>query len=484
VQTRLTLHGIISVLVVPIILENQFWGFTSYEDCVNERVFTKDEEAIIQSGTLLLANAMARYIMTNNLIVAREEALSSTRAKSAFLATMSHEIRTPLNAIIGLTEIQMQNQLPVDTGMDLEQIHNSGSTLLAIINAMLDISKIEAGSFELIPLEYDVPSLVNDTVQLNIVHIGSKPITFKTYIDSTIPNKLFGDELRIKQIMNNLLSNAFKYTKSGRVEFTLKCEKLAPVVPLDTREQINLFIEVSDSGIGIKEEDIDKIFSEYSQLDTRANRKIEGTGLGLSIAKKLVEMMGGTIGVKSEYGKGSIFTVRILQDVSEKTPIGEKTARSLEKLRFNTDKKDKIKNLVRSDLSYARVLVVDDVQTNLDVARGLMLPYKLTIDCVLSGRDAIDRVQKEDVHYNAIFMDHMMPEMDGVEATQIIRKINTDYAKTVPIIALTANAISGNEKKFLSSGFNAFISKPIDIMRLNTILNQYVRDKTQEKKVE
>jgi CheY-like chemotaxis protein/nitrogen-specific signal transduction histidine kinase len=404
---------------------------------------------------------------------AKEAAETASKAKSAFLATMSHEIRTPLNAIIGLSEIQLQKVLPEDTYLDLEKIYNSGSTLLGIINDILDISKIEAGTFELIPEEYDTPSLINDTVQLNIVRIGSKPITFKLNVDDTLPARLFGDELRVKQVLNNILSNAFKYTKAGTVTLQVRWEKQGG--------DAAVIFAVSDTGQGIRRDDIDKLFSEYSQLDTRANRKIEGTGLGLSITKRLVEMMNGTIGVESEYGSGSVFTVRIRQKIINGKPIGKEVAENLMSFRLIETRRSRNKNLVRVRMPYGKVLVVDDVATNLDVARGLMLPYGLTIDCVLSGPEAIEKVRKEDVKYDVIFMDHMMPGMDGIEAARIIRsEIGTEYAKTVPIIALTANALAGNEEMFLSSGFDAFIAKPIDIMRLDVILNQWVRDRQSE----
>jgi CheY-like chemotaxis protein len=238
---------------------------------------------------------------------------------------------------------------------------------------------------------------------------------------------------------------------------------------------------VSDTGQGIRKEDISKLFSEYSQLDTKANRKIEGTGLGLSITKRLVEMMDGTIAVESEYGAGSTFTVRLRQKIIDERPIGQEVAENLMSFRLIETRRSRSKNLVRTRMPYGRVLVVDDVATNLDVAKGLMLPYGLTIDCVLGGQEAIDKIRKEEVRYDAVFMDHMMPGMDGIEATRIIRnEIGTEYAQTVPIIALTANALAGTEEMFLRSGFNAFIAKPIDIMRLDVLLNQWVRDKQTE----
>jgi PAS domain S-box-containing protein len=437
-----------------------------------QRIYTTNTTAMRDKSGKVEGIMILFHDVTETL-KAKETAEAASKAKSAFLATMSHEIRTPLNAIIGLSEIQLQKDLPEEVLGDLEKIYSSGSTLLGIINDILDISKIEAGNLELIPVEYDTPSLINDTVQLNIVRIGSKPITFKLNIDDTIPAKLFGDELRVKQVLNNILSNAFKYTREGTVTLQIRWEKQG--------DDACMIFTVSDTGQGIKAEDIGKLFSEYSQLNTRANRKIEGTGLGLSITKRLVEMMNGTISVESEYGLGSTFTVRLRQGIVDPRPIGREVTENLRSFRLIETKRSRGKNLVRAHMSYGKVLVVDDVPTNLDVARGLMLPYGLTIDCVLGGQEAIDKIRKEEVKYDMIFMDHMMPGMDGIEAAKIIRsEIGTDYAKAVPIIALTANALAGNEEMFLASGFNGFLAKPIDIFKLDGTLNQWVRDKQTE----
>jgi signal transduction histidine kinase/CheY-like chemotaxis protein len=408
------------------------------------------------------------------VVQSKLEAEAANRSKTSFLATMSHEIRTPLNAIIGLSEIELQRELPRDAHVDLEKIYNSGSSLLAIINDILDISKIEAGSFSLVPVEYDSSSLINDTIQLNIVRIGSRPVEFELEIDETLPARLHGDEGRVKQILNNLLSNAFKYTEKGKVILRIQWE---------VRDQdLMLIFTVEDTGRGIKKEDLGKLFSEYSQLDVQENRKIEGTGLGLSITKKLLDMMEGTIRVESEYGKGSVFTVRVRQGIAAPEPLGRKMVENLKTFKYREDQRKPGKTIVRSWMPYGKVLVVDDVATNIDVARGLMLPYGLNIDGVSSGRVAVDLVRDGRVRYDAIFMDHMMPGMDGIEATRIIRnEIGTEYAKTVPIIALTANALAGNEKMFLDNGFNDFISKPVDLKLLDNLLNHWIRDRQSEK---
>ncbi|MDR3147844.1 MAG: PAS domain-containing protein, partial [Treponema sp.] len=335
------------------------------------RIYTTNTTAMRDKSGKVEGVMILFHDMTETLR-AKEAAEAASKAKSAFLATMSHEIRTPLNAIIGLSEIQLQNELPESTYADLEKIYNSGSTLLGIINDILDISKIEAGNFELIPENYDTPSLINDTVQLNIVRIGSKSITFRLNIDDTLPARLFGDELRVKQVLNNILSNAFKYTKAGVVTLQVRWERQG--------SDAELIFAVSDTGQGIRKEDIGKLFSAYSQLDTGANRKIEGTGLGLSITKWLVEMMNGTIEVESEYGWGSTFTVRLHQRIIDDTPIGKEVAENLMSFRFIETRRSRSKNLIRVRMPYGKVLVVDDVATNLDVAKGLMLPYGLTID--------------------------------------------------------------------------------------------------------
>jgi signal transduction histidine kinase/CheY-like chemotaxis protein len=409
-------------------------------------------------------------------------AKSASEAKSHFLANMSHEMRTPLNAVIGFAELELgkekegESTYPDGTRESLEKIYSSGVTLLGLINDILDISKIESGKFELVPVNYDMPSLLNDTVVLNIVRIGSKPIVFKLDIDENLPARLFGDELRIKQIFNNLLSNAFKYTREGEVILRIRCEQ--------DNEGVWMNFSVSDTGMGIKEEDVGKLFGEYNQVDTKSNRHIEGTGLGLAITKRMVEMMNGTISVASEYGKGTTFTVRILQGFISEAFIGKELAENLMEFRYIMTRRDRNKHLTRVHIPYARVLVVDDVATNLDLARGIMKPYGMTVDCAGSGRAAVEMVRKGEPRYNAVFMDHMMPGMDGIEAVRIIRnEIDSDYARNVPIIALTANAIIGNEKLFLNNGFQDFLTKPIDIMKMNDSINRWVRDKKLEKEL-
>jgi len=435
------------------------------------RRFSDMYQQLEKSNTML---EMAVQERTVELEKQTEIAIQANRAKSQFLATMSHEIRTPLNAVIGLSEIELRKNLHESSRDNIVQIYQSGSSLLGIINDILDISKIEAKSFELIPVEYETASLLSDTVMLNRVRIASKPIVFALEISGDFPLMLVGDELRIKEVLNNLLSNAIKYTKEGSVTLSVAWESLS-----GRENEVLLRFRVRDTGIGIRKEDIWKLFSGYTQLDTRANRYIEGTGLGLEITKKLVEMMGGSIAVESEYGSGSVFTVEIIQGIADYKPIGEETADKLRSFNYTADMKED--TIARSWMPYGKVLVVDDLPVNLQIARGLLEPYGLLVDSTVSGQEAIEMIKAENPRYDLVLMDHMMPEMDGIEAVRIIREeADSEYGRNVPIIALTANALVGNSEMFMSRGFNGFISKPVNIFQLDEALNKFVRDKSRE----
>jgi len=400
---------------------------------------------------------------------AKEHAIEANKAKSGFLARVSHELRTPMNAILGIAEIQMQNEyLPLDAQEALEKIYDSGYMLLNLINDILDLSKIEADKLELIPVKYDVPSLINDTVYLNIMKFNSKPIEFFLDIDTNLPLTLLGDELRIKQILNNLLSNAFKYTDQGKVILSFKAEQIKNDALL-----VMFIIRVSDTGQGMTKEQINMLFGEYARFNNEANRRIEGTGLGMNITKHLVKMMGGEISVESEPGIGSIFTVRIPQGKADDCVLGKELAEDLRN--FHNEKKIRIKKspqISRDYMPYGKVLVVDDVETNLYVAKGLLSPYGLSVETALSGFEAIEKIKKG-ACYDIIFMDHFMPKMDGIETVKKIREL--EYKN--PIIALTANALIGQSDMFLVNSFIGFISKPIDIRQLNFWLNKLIRDK-------
>ncbi len=406
---------------------------------------------------------------SSRLEAAVADAKAANEAKSSFLAHMSHEIRTPLNAVIGLGELTLEDKgLSREAASNLEKICGAGSTILGIVNDILDISKIESGKFEIYPARYETPSLINDIATLNIVRIGEKPIEFRLSVDEHLPGALYGDDLRIKRIFSNLLSNAFKYTHAGVVEWRISFER--------DGDAVWLVSSVRDTGIGIRPEDMPTLFAEYNQVDMASNRKIGGTGLGLAITLRLAEMMDGSVSVESEYGKGSTFSVRLRQMLASGEPIGKVAAENLMRLRYSDAKRSRNAQLTRAKLPHARVLVVDDVVTNLDVVRGMMKPYGMKIDCATGGRQAVEMIRAEKRRYNAVFMDHMMPGMDGMEATRIIREeIGTEYARAIPIIALTANAIVGAEEMFLRCGFQDFISKPIDMAKLDAVLRRWVR---------
>jgi signal transduction histidine kinase/CheY-like chemotaxis protein len=402
---------------------------------------------------------------TRELKIQTQLAERASKAKTEFLARMSHEIRTPLNVIIGLADVELRTGSGGGAGEYLKEIRDSGSVLLAIINDLLDISKIESGHLELIPVEYNLRDLLRDSVKMNLFRIASKPIRFEADIQPSLPRRLYGDETRIKQILNNLLSNAGKYTEAGKISLRSWGEI--------TGRDLALYFSVEDTGRGIGEDDLGALFSEYRRFEKEADPNIEGTGLGLSITKRLAEMMGGRITVQSTRRKGSVFTVWILQKIVDSAPVGEvdilDTSGGGQKIR------EELPRLVYFQNPEAAVLVVDDMAANLKVAQGLLRPYGMKISCILSGRQAVNLIREGRIKYDLIFMDHMMPELDGIETVRIIRdEIGSEYAKTVPIIALTANAIVGNEKMFLENGFQGFLSKPIDLIKLDEILRTWL----------
>jgi len=397
-----------------------------------------------------------------------EMAEESSNAKSDFLAKMSHEIRTPMNAILGITEIQLQDDtVPQVTKDALERIYHSANLLLGIINDILDLSKIEAGRLDLVPVQYDIASFIHDTVQLNMMRYETKPIEFKLKVDENIPAFLYGDELRIKQILNNLLSNAFKYTNEGMIIL-----EVAVNPPNEGHFGVTMVFTISDTGQGMTEEQVKLLGSKYARFNAEANRKTEGTGLGMNITRNLIELMRGDLQIRSIPGMGSTFTVLLPQESRNSEPIGKELAENLMQLNFISTTKSRSVQIKREYMPYGRVLIVDDVETNLYVGKGLMASYGLSIDTAMNGFEAIDKIRNGNT-YDIVFMDHMMPVMDGIEATKKIRKLGY----TDPIVALTANALAGQAEMFLQNGFDDFISKPIDIRQLNVSLNKFVRDK-------
>ena len=393
----------------------------------------------------------------------RQAAEDASHAKSNFLANMSHEIRTPMNAIIGMSDIILQNpKIPAQTSAQIQDIKTAGTSLLGIINDILDISKIEAGKYELIDDEYDLPSLLHDTSNIIGVKIMESKVAFEIDIDPTMPSLLIGDATRVRQILMNILGNAVKFTNSGRIALKASWNH--------DKSNPYLYFDVSDTGIGMKEEDLDGIFGAFNQVDTRRNRNIQGTGLGLAISKQLAQMMDGDITVESVYGEGSTFHISIHQQINDYIEIGSEVAKSIVEKRYSyIERHNPVVFTQRPD---CKVLVVDDNRINLTVAKGFLKPYGMEVDTALSGRIAIDMVQEKD--YDIVFMDHMMPELDGIDTTKMIRQLEGRKYKDLIIIALTANAISDAKEMFLKNGLQDFLAKPIEKKELNRLLDKWL----------
>ena len=400
-----------------------------------------------------------------NMAQSKNEANLAFQSKSDFLANMSHELRTPLNAVIGLTEAELRRDLPEATLQNLHKIKTSGDLLMGIISDVLDLSKIESGRFELKPKPYDFADMIYEVVAINMVHLESKPLRFLLSVDENIPRRLEGDTLRIKQILNNLLSNAVKFTREGRIELHVSHSQQANGVRLD--------FAIADTGIGIREHDLKRLFSEYAQVNQQSTLGIAGTGLGLVICKGIAELMSGGITVHSKFGKGSVFSAAILQKVIDPAPIGPSIASALSDFTYRPEYEAPGKEY--APIPHARVLVVDDMQINLEVMAACLEPYQIAVDCVERGAEAVRRIRAGEPRYDLVFMDHMMPEMDGIETAHAIRAIGTPYAKSLPVVALTANAFAGNNKLYADNGFADFLPKPVDLERLDEVLRRWIR---------
>ena len=571
-QARLMPQGIVSLLLVPIFLQGTFWGFIGFDDCKKERIFSSIEE-----NTLRMCGFMAMAIsetlqseMAVHLLAEREAAVLSAQAKSNFLANMSHEIRTPMNAILGMTELLLHENTTDSAQSYAIDIRNACRGLLTIINDILDISKLESGKQEIIPVRYHVSSLLVDVISIIKTRTTKHTIAFIVNIDANTPSELIGDELRIKQILVNLLSNAVKFTSEGHIALSVSSRV--------ENDSCQLIFSVKDTGIGIKPEDIEKAFVLFEQVDTKRNRNIEGTGLGLPISRQLAEMMGGSLKIESEYGVGSTFTVSVSQAVANSQPLAmlqqpERSAvlvyetrpaylhsithaldslgcrytvcsnrseisRLLDEFTYNyifissmyvnkiheavsskqphatvvilngdgntyykgnmlsiampihciqvanilNDSDDsKLSESYSANITapHAKVLVVDDNAVNLKVAVGILKIFKIHADTAQSGMDAITMVRETD--YDLVFMDHMMPDMDGIDTTVAIRNMGEKYT-SLPIIALTANATGGVKEMFKAEGLNDFLAKPIEMSKLNAALKKWIPENKQRKK--
>ena len=399
---------------------------------------------------------------------ARNDAVAANVAKSRFLANMSHEIRTPINGIIGMDTMLLKECENGDTEEIREyakNIQSASQTLLSIINDVLDISKIESGKMEITPVEYELFSVLNDCYNMTKARAEAKHLDFQMEIDPKVPSVLYGDEVHVRQIINNFLSNAVKYTKQGKVIFRLGYEK-------GEDKQLLIKIEVEDTGIGIKETDLDKLFMNFTRVDEKKNRNIQGTGLGLSLTKNLVDLMEGEIDVTSEYGKGSVFTAVIPQKVVNPEPLGD-FSQKYQRYIHSSEKKDCVLLAEK-----ARILVVDDVEMNLKVARSYLKQTKARVDTACSGEECLQMIRRE--KYDIIFLDHMMPGMDGIDTLKAMEQSRDHLNTDTPVIALTANAVAGAKEQYLKEGFTNYLAKPIRERALMDMLRQYLPEELVE----
>ena len=391
--------------------------------------------------------------MIEQLDEAKKQADKANQAKSDFLSSMSHEIRTPLNAIVGFSQVLSEDDsLNSNAKEEVKDIIMASNSLLEIVNGILDISKIESGKIEIVNQDYKFREIFDDLVLLSKARLGDKKLDFRYTYDESIPAVIYGDHTRVKQVILNILTNAIKYTREGYVEF-----KVSSIIKDDI---CRLIISVEDSGIGIKEENIDKLFSKFERLDLDKNITIEGTGLGMAITKKLLELMNGKIVVQSVYGKGSKFTVSIDQRI-----VKMEEEKSVELLDTNIKEKD-------LNTSGKKVLVIDDNKINLKVASKLLENYKFDIETVDSGNGCIDLL-KSGKSYDLLLMDDMMPGMSGIETLHKIKEEFSDFS--TPVVALTANAITGVKEKYLSEGFDDYLAKPINKEELKKLMGKYFK---------
>lgn len=409
-----------------------------------------------RGSTIWLVDKTEEYETTKRLVELKEEAEKANEAKSLFLANMSHEIRTPMNAIIGMTEMILHDNISSNVETNAKNIKAAGDSLLSIINGILDFSKIEAGSVEKVETEFHLGQLIKEISGMISQNLRDKNVELIVHVPSDMPTLLYGDATHIRQVFTNILTNAAKYTKRGYIRMNVDWKKVPG-------ERAYFEVAVEDTGCGIKEEHIETLFDSFQRADMMKNRTIEGTGLGLAICKRLVETMGGNISVKSSYGIGSVFTFSFYSNVADFTPMGD--YESIETSRREEEKKQLIAPL-------AKILVVDDNATNIKVARGILTMYQVRVDTAMSGKECLEKLEKN--RYHMIFMDQMMPEMDGIETTKLIRLHQNLEIRNTKIIAMTANAISGAREMFLQNGFQEYISKPIELGAVEAILARFL----------
>ena len=454
-------------LLVPIIKVSEQMTELANGNLHAELDLEKDDSEVgnMVASIDFMRNNMAG--MLEEMKKAADAAIRTEQAKSRFLSNMSHEIRTPVNAILGMNEMILRECTDSQLLTYAGNIQSSGRTLLTLINDILDLSKIESGKLEIIPTEYKTADLFLDLWNVIYLRAKNKNLTVSFTLDETIPNTLCGDDVRVKQVVTNLLTNAVKYTQKGGVKLYATYEK-------QEEDRIMLTISVQDTGIGIREEDMGGLFEAFQRLDEDKNRNIEGTGLGMNITMMLLKMMDGDMDVKSVYQEGSTFTVRIPQEVINSEPVGD-----FDFIR-NSQTLTNAKQYDSFEAPEANILVVDDNPLNLTVFTSVLKQTKMNITTAESGEKCLELVRKQPFHI--IFMDHMMPEMDGVETLHEIQKLEDFSNDKTPVVALTANAISGAREYYLKEGFADFLTKPIDISKLEQIIIAHLPEELVHKK--
>lgn len=416
-------------------------------------IFTLIEESHQKAAYL----AQMENLKIQKAEMEKEKAEAASKAKSSFLSSMSHEIRTPMNAIVGMTEVLLRGTHSEETREYLNNIKVSGESLLTIINDILDFSKIESGKMDIVENTYKPISMLNDLKMIFENRVIDKPIELIYHVDDNIPEMLCGDEHRLRQVIINLVNNAIKFTDKGYVKLSVESRKI-------NAEKVELIFKVEDTGIGIKEEELPKLFGSFEQLDVKKNYAKEGTGLGLAISKQLVKLMDGKIGVESRYGQGSTFYFSVPQTIATKEINNGENSKGYDN-RIEASK-------MNFTLSKAHILLVDDNEMNIKVTKALLAPFKMCIDTASNGKEAVDMVRNN--KYDLVFMDHMMPVMDGVEATKVIRNLEGEYYVTLPIIALTANVMQDARALFAKEKMNDFVAKPIQIEEITDCLLKWL----------
>ncbi|MBP5564322.1 MAG: response regulator [Lachnospiraceae bacterium] len=435
----------------------------------NGRVYRPEMNILYQDNLVageiyVLPDVTESFNNSKELEKQKRIAEDANKAKSAFLANMSHEIRTPINSILGMDEMILRESQEEDVQKYATHIMTSGKTLISIVNDILDFTKVESGKMEITPTQYDLASAINDLVSIVRTRAEDKGLVLNVKVNDKIPSLLYGDEIRIKQCASNMLTNAVKYTNKGHIDVTFDFREA-------DESSIYLIFRVKDTGIGMKEEDIERLFSPFTRLEEKRNRTVEGAGLGMTITKQLLDLMGSKINVTSVYGEGSEFWFEIQQEIINAEPIGDYETRYKNEINHS----GKYRELFHAP--DASILVVDDTETNLAVIKSLLKKTQMKIDTVSSGKEAIEYFEKN--RYDIAFIDHMMPEMDGIETLAVMKTMEGGW-DTV-FIALTANAVSGARERYLKEGFDDYISKPVDGLKLERIIKNYLPiDKVKE----